>query len=215
MPTDLAASPLLVSALALGTLGAILVVAGIAALARARPLRFAVRTLAGLLLLSLGALGAALALGIQGYRALTHEEVAARISVRPVGPQRIAARFAFPDGREQSFEIPGDQILVDAHILKWTPAANLLGLHTAYELDRVTGRYRDLAQERGSPRSVFRLGAERPVDLFGLRKRYAFLSPLLDAEYGSASFVAVDRPAELELRVSTTGLLIREVKPGS
>jgi hypothetical protein len=50
------------------------------------------------------------------------------------------------------------------------------------------------------------------VDLFGLRKRYAFLAPLLDAEYGSGTFVPVRRRAEFEVRVSTTGLLIRENK---
>jgi hypothetical protein len=45
-----------------------------------------------------------------------------------------------------------------------------------------------------------------------LRRRYILLAPLLDAEYGSASYVVVSRPAEIELRVSTTGLLMREVK---
>jgi hypothetical protein len=48
------------------------------------------------------------------------------------------------------------------------------------------------------------------VDLYGLRRRYAFLAPVIDAEYGSATFVAVTRPAELELRVSSTGLLFRK-----
>jgi hypothetical protein len=47
------------------------------------------------------------------------------------------------------------------------------------------------------------------MDLFELRRRYTFLAPFLDAEYGSAAFVPVNEPAELELRVSTTGLLIR------
>ena len=50
------------------------------------------------------------------------------------------------------------------------------------------------------------------MDLFGLRRRYAFLAPLLDAEYGSGTFVPVTRPAAFEVRVSTTGLLIREAK---
>ena len=36
-------------------------------------------------------------------------------------------------------------------------------------------------------------------------------APLVDAEYGSGTFVSVTRPAELEVRVSTTGLLMREV----
>jgi hypothetical protein len=54
------------------------------------------------------------------------------------------------------------------------------------------------------------LGQEKPFDLFNLRQRYVLLAPLLDAEYGSASFVPVTRPTDLELRVSSTGLLIRE-----
>lgn len=61
-------------------------------------------------------------------------------------------------------------------------------------------------------RTIYQLSEERPVDLFGLRRRYEFLSPLLDAEYGSATFVPVSMPVDLELRVSISGLLIREAK---
>jgi hypothetical protein len=210
MSSELPTSTFFLTAIALATLGAILILAGIAALLRARPLRFAVRTLAGLLLLSLGGLAGTIAIGTQGYRALTREDVAARLFVRPVGPQRFAATVRFPDGREATFELAGDEIYVDAHILKWKPFANVLGLHTAYELDRMGGRYRAIEQERSAVRTVYLLGQERPMDLFRLRQRYAFLATLLDAEYGSATFTTVTRPAELELRVSTTGLLMRD-----
>ena len=206
-------SPFTLAAGAFGILGAILVIAGLVALVRWRPLRFLVRTLLGLLLLSLGALSGAVALGTHGYRALTHEEVAARISVRPAGPQKFAATVRYPDGRERVFDLAGDEIYVDAHILKWKPIANLIGLHTAYELDRVAGRYQAIEHERSAPRTVYLLHEERPVELFWLRQRYAFLAPLYDAEYGSATFVQVVQPTELELRVSTTGLLMREAKP--
>jgi hypothetical protein len=206
-------SPLSVAALVLAAAGAILLLAGMTALVRLRPLRFALRTLAGLLLLSLGGLCGALFLGVQGYRALTREDVAARVSVRPTGPQAFAAVVRYPDGREAAYALSGDEIYVDARILKWKPVANLVGLHTAYELDRVAGRYRDVEQERSAPRTVYPLGTDKPVDLFGLRRRHAFLAPLLDAEYGSATFVPVTQPAELELRVSTSGLLIRDATP--
>lgn len=206
-------SPLLIIAAACGVLGVILVLAGLAALWRARLLRFAGRTLSGLLLVTLGAFAGSIAVGMQGYRALTHEEVAAIILVRPAGAQRFSATFRYPDGRQATYELAGDEIYVDAHILKWKPLVNVLGLHTAYELDRVAGRYHAINEERAGTRTVHALGAERPVDLYGLRRRYEFLSPLLDAEYGSATFVPVTRPAEFELRVSNTGLLIREVKP--
>lgn len=204
-------SPLFIIGIACGVVGAILILAGLTALWRARLLKFAGRTVFGLLLLALGGLVGTIALGIQGYRALSHEEIAARIAVRPAGAQRFAATFRYPDGREATFELAGDEIYVDAHILKWKPIANVLGLHTAYELDRVAGRYHAINEERDGTRTVHSLGRARPVDLYGLRRRYQFLAPLLDAEYGSATFVPVTRPAEFELRVSTTGLLIREV----
>ncbi len=212
MPSDLTSSPLFVAAVALGLVGALLFLAGIAALFRARFLGSTVEVLAALLLLALGALSGTLALGMQGYRALTREVVAAHLSVRPTGAQRFTATFRFADGRQATYDIAGDEIYVDARILKWKPMANLLGLHTAYELDRVAGRYRDIQQERIAPRTLYALGLDRPVDLFGLRRRHTFLEPLLDAEYGSATYVPVARPAELDLRVSTTGLLMREVK---
>ena len=118
----------------------------------------------------------------------------------------------YPDGRRDHFTLNGDQLYVDARILKWHPWANLLGLHTAYELDRIAGRYEQIEDERSRPRSIYSLAGERPVDIFSLRQRYAWLAPLLDAEYGSATFMSVRRPARYAVTVSTTGLLIREIE---
>lgn len=162
-----------------------------------------------LLFLSLSALSAAISAGMQGYRALTREELAAVVHVRPAGEQRFLATLRFPDGTRHTYMLAGDQIYVDARILKWKPLVNILGLHTAYELDRVGGRYRALADERSRPRTVYSLGRDHAVDLFGLRKRLPFLSPLVDAAYGSGTYVPVSDTATLEVRVSTSGLLIR------
>ncbi len=147
----------------------------------------------------------------RGYRALTHEEVAAVIRTAPLGPGAFRAELTFPDGRTASFNLAGDQLYVDAHILKWKTIANLLGLHTAYELDRVAGRFSGLDEEKARARTVFSVGRSKPLDMFSLRQRYALLEPLVDVEYGSATFIAANRVAQFELRVSTTGLLIREV----
>ena len=211
--TQLWTSPFGVASLVLAVLGALLLISGLGALLRLRPFRFVSRTLFGLLLLALGAVAALIAIGTHGYTALTREDIAATLLVQPTGPQRFVATVRYPDLREVKFELAGDEVYVDAQILKWKPFANIVGLHTAYELDRIAGRYRSIEQERSSPRTVFPLGRDKPLDLFDLRQRYTFLAPLLDAEYGSASYVTVSRPAEIELRVSTTGLLMREIKP--
>lgn len=206
------ASPLSLLGAIFGVLGAILVIAGLVALRRRRPFRFVLRTLLGLLLLALGALSGGIGIGMQGYRALTREDLAARIVVHPIGPQMFSATVHIPGRAESSYyELAGDALYVDAHILKWHPMANVIGLHTAYELDRIAGRYDDVEQERKSRRTVHTLTPERWVDLFALRTRYAALAPLLDAEYGSGTFTRVTEPAEFEVFVSTTGLLIRPI----
>lgn len=191
---------------------AMLIAAG-TALRRRRPIRMSARLLLALVFLAGAAASGAVALGVQGYRALTHEEIAAMVRTEPLGPNRFRAHFRFPDGREVSYTLNGNQLYVDARILKWHPWANIFGLHTAYELDRVAGRYQDLAQEQQQPRTVQSLAPERQVDLFSLRQRYALLNPLLDADYGSATFAAADGPAQYEVRVSTSGLLIRRLAP--
>jgi len=205
--------PWLLGAAVLVAIGAMLIFAGLVALFGIHPLRFLTRTLLGMLLISLGVIEGGITFGLQGYRALTREEVAARVQVKPSGPQRFSAVFEFPDGRSASYSLAGDEIYVDAHILKWKTVANLVGLHTAYELDRVGGRYHALEQERAAQRTLYPLGREQLVDLYELRQRYPFLAPLIDAEHGSASFVPVNGPAELEVRVTTTGLIIRQTGP--
>lgn len=211
MFAQLTSSPYFLSATALVIFGAILIITGFVALMRARVGSFTFQTLLGLLILAIGGLAGMIAFGIQGYQTLTREEVAAYISVSPVAPQRFAASFRYPDGRVANFIIAGDEIYVDAHILKWQPLANLFGLHTAYELDRVGGRYRDIEQERAAERTIHSLSQDKQVNLFVLRQRHTLLSLLLDAKYGSATFVPVTQTAELELKVSTTGLLMREI----
>ena len=200
----------LIAAVVLGALGVALLLASLAALLRLRPFRFLLRFAAGMVALFLGALALFVTVGTAGYRALTHEETAATVRVQPLAPQRFKAEIRLPDGQVISHELAGDELYIDAHILKWRPIANLAGLHTAYELDRIAGRYHALADEQSAPRTVYALGSPKPIDFFNLRRRYIVLAPLVDAEYGSASFVPVTRPTEFDVRVSTSGLLIRE-----
>jgi hypothetical protein len=209
MPNRLVIVAVLFALLSLFLLGM-----GFAALKRRRLYATASSLILALLLLSLAALCATISIATQGYRALTHEEVAALVTTEPTGPQRFTARFRFPDGREAAFSLAGDELYVDAHILKWKSIANFFGVHTAYELDRVAGRYAQLTDERAQVRTVFALSRQKPVDLFHLRLRYAALTPLVDAEYGSATFVTADSPGVFEVRVSTSGLLIRKAASG-
>src|SRR5438046_3746523 len=80
MPT-----PLVIVALGCLALGVWCVAAALRALRQRRVVGGAGRGLVGALLLCLAALGATIAAGIRGYRALTYEEVAATVKTQPVG----------------------------------------------------------------------------------------------------------------------------------
>jgi hypothetical protein len=167
--------------------------------------------LLAVLMVSISLLFAVTTAAVRGYQALTHETTAAEIEVHPRDGQRFSVQVRFPDGVVEVFDLAGDELYIDARIIKWKPLFNLMGLHTAYELDRIGGRYSDIDEERGRERSLYRLASKRPVDLFDLRRRFALLAPLVDAEYGSATFTGA-REGGYELRVSTSGLLIRRLE---
>jgi hypothetical protein len=188
----------------------LIIVAGLAWRNRHR-VSAAVGLLAAALCLSIGILCGAISVGIRGYRAFTQEVVAATIKTEPIGPQRFRATVTLADHSLHMFDLAGDAVYVDAHVLKWRPMGNLLGLTTAYELDRIAGRYRALTDEQNRERTVYSLATAKPFDAFDLAHRYWVLRPLVDAEYGSATFIGATAPggATYEVRVSTSGLLVR------
>jgi len=163
------------------------------------------------LFVSLGALCGVITVGIRGYRAFTAEALAATIKTDPIGPHHFRATVTLPDSSLHMFDLAGDAVYVDAHVLKWRPIGTFLGLQTVYELDRIAGRYQTLGDEQTRARTVYSLAHAKPFDAFDLAKRYWVLRPLVDAEYGSATFIGATAPggATYEIRVSTTGLLVR------
>jgi hypothetical protein len=148
-------------------------------------------------------------IGTQGYKSLTKEEMIAIVKVIPRGQRNFDVRLIFNNGQQQVLSLKGDQFLIDAYILKWQPWANILGLHTAYRLERASGRYLDIEQEKAATRTVFAIKNTQSAGIAEWRKQYKILSLLLDVENGSASFIDVDQAASYQLFVTTNGLLIR------
>ena len=190
-------------------LALLFVVLAIDALRRRRAASGVLQLVVGVLFLACAALGGVIAVGTAGYTAFTREVVAATATVEPQDDGSHLVDVLLADGTQNTFVILGDELYVDAQILKWHPAANMVGLHTGYTLDRIAGRYRELEDEQGRPRTIYRLSSEPPVDLFDIVRRWPFLSGLVDATYGSGTFVPLGDRSVYEIRVSTSGLLVR------
>lgn len=161
-------------------------------------------------LLALAGLAVAVALNLRTYARLTHEEPVAELYFEAGGPQRWHATLTtVSDLSKRKFELAGDEWQLDARVLKWRGWANLLGLDARYRLERVSGRYLDIAQERTAPRSVYALGEPETFDLWSLASQYPDWLPFVDAVYGSATYLPMADGATYEVSLSQSGLIAR------
>jgi hypothetical protein len=184
----------------------------IVAVKRLTTLRVASGTLyllAGAFVLALGVAAALLAASLRTYNRLTHEQEAARVSMRQTGERHYTVSLRAKDALPQDFELRGDEWQIDARILKWRALGNLVGFDTVYRLERLSGRYGELDRERAGPRTVYALTREPGMDFWRLVRRYHDYLPLADALYGSAAYVPMAEGAEYAVTVSSSGLVVR------
>ncbi len=166
------------------------------------------RSLWGIVFVVLAALSALTASALLGYRRLAAEALVARIDTRAIGPQRYAVVIRFPDGSERQIELAGDDWQLDARVIKWTTGAVVLGAAPLYQLDRISGRYRDVEQERASAKSVVALTRATAFDLWRLKQRCPRCLPWIDADYGSAAYLPMLDGGHFAVSVAAAGGLV-------
>ncbi|HEU4602464.1 MAG TPA: hypothetical protein VFS24_10870 [Steroidobacteraceae bacterium] len=179
-------------------------------LVRARFLAAGGSALAGLVLLGAAAVAFLITTNLHTYARLTHEEPVAEIVFEARGPQRFAATLTqVPSGEMQTFVLAGDEWQLDARVLKWRGWATLLGLDAQYRLERVSGRYRDIDQERRAERTVYPLSENPGMDLWTLSTQYPRWLPFVDAVYGSATYLPMADGARYQVAITQSGLIAR------
>jgi hypothetical protein len=159
--------------------------------------------------LVLAAATALVGINLQGYMRLTNETPAAEVRFRQQGERRFAAEVLYPDRSREAFDLAGDEWQLDARMLKWHAPVTMLGLDTAFRLDRIGGRYRDVASERSETRTVYELARAPGVDVWALARRFHSWLPWVDALYGSATYLPMADGAHYAVSVAPTGLVAR------
>jgi hypothetical protein len=157
--------------------------------------------------------GAALGLGVLAaalyhYLQLEGETRVAEIAIRQIEPQRWSARLETADGQHRSYELRGDEWQIDARLVRWELPALLAGAPSLYRLERLSGRYRDIHQEREAQRTVHDLAADAFPDLWALKKQFPQYLPFVDADYGSAAYLPMMDGARYEVSLGTRGGLV-------
>jgi len=178
---------------------------------RRRPLR-ATGSLAGGV--ASGAVGGAsilLAFSYYGYGRLVDEERVSRIEFSQAAPGEYVARVMIDGQSDRMFTLRGDEWQMDARVVNWKPPATILGLDPIYQLDRLSGRYSDIEEERTSMRTVHALSDELALDVWHVARRFPVLMPGVDAYYGTATYLPMADGARFEVTLTRTALIARPV----
>ena len=162
-----------------------------------------------LVLILLSVCAALIGANLRTYQRLSFEQPAGELEFSRTGEREFNAVLAYPDGERASFALRGDEWQVDARVLKWHAFANLVGFDTAYRLERISGRYTRVEDERTQARTVYALNPPQRFDPWDLAHRYRSWLPWLDALYGSATFLPMADGALYEIKVSQSGLIAR------
>jgi hypothetical protein len=150
-----------------------------------------------------------ISVNLRTYQQLTAEAPAGEIQFAKVGVHQYNGVLTYPNGEVVYFPLSGDEWQIDARILKWTAAANLVGFDTAFRLERISGRYASIEDERSRPRTVYELHPPGQIDLWQLVHDYHRWLPWFDALYGSATYLPMADGALYDIKASPSGLLAR------
>ena len=187
-------------------IAALLVMVGLKLLIKRNYFLQFLRGFTGFTLLTLAFIIIMSGLNIATYSQLNHGEEIANISFTKLNDQLYEATVVnVQTGATNKFEIDGDMWQIDARVLKL-----FLSSTPFYKLERISGRYYSLDQERTNSRSVYPLeGKSMGFDLWLMFKKKNI--GLLSASYGSATYLPMAHEATFSVSIGESGLVSKPV----
>ncbi|HWV16656.1 MAG TPA: cation/multidrug efflux pump [Cellvibrio sp.] len=168
------------------------------------------RGMFGLGLLTLALAIGLLAYDIHSYKSIPLERPVASVSIESIASQHFKVTLVERSGREQSFNLFGDQWQLDARLLKAQGLLALISEKPAYRLDRLSGRFYDIHKETAENRvrnSIVQswLG----LDVWKFIDTHPAWFPYLETSTSNATYLPMSGGALYEIYISNIGLVAR------
>ena len=167
-----------------------------------------IRGSCGFVFVAVATVGIFLIVDLASYKILLREKPITTVSVYEIGKQEYDVTLVDEEGKERRFIIFGDQWQLDVRLLLWKTPWSLLGVDSLYRLDRISGRYLSLEQERNGERSVYALETSKGLDFWQIVGDKAIG---VDAHYGSAVYLPLVNGAVFAVYKTAKGLIARPV----
>lgn len=188
-------------------------VLGITLLAVSRKIQI---KLLAVVFLGLGAGSIVFCLNLNSYSVFTSEQLAATVKVEKKHGQlydmvvtlRQVKKGSLHD--EETYLLKGNQWMIDGDVLKWKPAANVLGFKTLYKITRVSGRSVYAQQHMQAGQTLYTVNGG--TDWFWLfLHKYQQCFPFIEAVYGNGAY-AFSENKTFGVYVTTSGFIIKEYR---
>ncbi|GBF29515.1 hypothetical protein MnTg03_01088 [bacterium MnTg03] len=151
------------------------------------------------------------------YQRLNHENEIVDVLVRKLASQKFQLVLIYPqpdaiNSEPEYYSLYGDEWQLDTRIIKWKSWANVIGLDSYYQLERLSGRYANIEQANDSPPSAHQLtGEQKGLSIWKLKNLMKSNMPFLDAYYGQSIFIPMRDGAKFRVSLSQAGLVVRPV----
>ena len=144
------------------------------------------------------------------YSRLIAEQDVAEVLVKKVTDGKYQLEVAFGHDQTGVFLINGDEWQLDVRIIKWKSWANLIGLDSYFQLDRISGRYKEIDQANANQTTAYKiLKEERGLSLWKLKRLIGKRLAFLDTYFGQSVFMPMQHLAEYKLSITQSGLVAR------
>ncbi|QBD77983.1 hypothetical protein EPA93_19075 [Ktedonosporobacter rubrisoli] len=154
---------------------------------------------------------------VQTYLGLTSDIRVAQVRAAPLEgiPHLMSVELVLydKDGHQvmdKTYPVQGDEWMLQGDIIKFPGWLNILGLHSGYKLTRLEGRFDDPNLESNAKHTVITLNGGDD-NFFRTVQQQAWVSPVVEAAYGNAVFLAADSKS-YDIFVSQTGLYAKPAK---
>lgn len=176
------------------------------------------RSIVGVMLVLLALSLLWLTLLVQTYLSLTSDIKVARVHATPVAnsDHLMSVDLTLYDQNghqtsEETYVINGDEWMLQGDIIKFPTWLNILGLHSGYKVTRLEGRFDSPNLESTSKHIVTQLNGGDD-NFFQTVQQQAWTSPIVQAAYGSSTFVPADNNKTYDVYVSQIGLYAQPEK---
>ena len=151
------------------------------------------------------------------YQRLTYEKEISEVLIRKLAMQKyqlvvIPTQQNDEESEPEYYVLYGDEWQLDTRVIKWKGWANVIGLDSYYQLDRLSGRFANIEQANTTAATAHQLGGEQKgLNIWKLKNVMKSKLPFLDAYYGQSVFVPMQDGAKYSVTISQSGLIVRPV----